>query len=51
MSCPDHTSPKLVKRCREFETCGHVPPAMIAGIWHRLGIAESINTPENRRPA
>ncbi|HVL14064.1 MAG TPA: hypothetical protein VM529_15955 [Gemmata sp.] len=43
--------PKLVGRCREFERQLGVP-----GDWHGLydewqtrGIAESINTPENRK--
>ena len=37
--------PKLVERCRQFgETLG---PGW-GNLWHRLGIEESINLPENR---
>jgi hypothetical protein len=42
--------PKLVERCREFEQTPFM--VNIAGklwaAWRRLGIAESINTPDNR---
>ncbi len=43
--------PKLVERCREFrdkaENGMGLSPAS-AHLWHRLGIAESIHTPEGR---
>ena len=39
--------PKLVERCREFSAgWDENDPAAI--LWHRLGIAESINVPANR---
>lgn len=38
--------PKLVDRCRRFETTHD--SNSVAQKWHRLGIAEAINTPENR---
>lgn len=43
--------PALVLRCRDFE--GKFPPTDLASAkdWHRLGIRESINLPENRPPA
>lgn len=39
--------PKLVERCREFERLVKVSDIM--AIWHRLGLAESINTPGERK--
>ncbi len=38
--------PKLVERCREFQAT--LGPLLNGTIWCRLGIAESINTPERR---
>ena len=40
--------PKLVDRCRQF--AGRLPVAASApaGLWQRLGIAESINVPAER---
>lgn len=44
--------PKLVERCRNFETDSLLPLLAVSGeigkLWHRLGIAESINLPEKR---
>ncbi len=40
-------SPKLVERCREFAATA--TGSNLLSCWHRLGIAESINTPENRK--
>lgn len=48
--------PKLVERCRPYErglfgTGGRqliVEPDILKSEWHRLGIAESINKPEDR---
>jgi len=42
--------PKLVGRCRQYE-CIPVPfnvQPLLASEWQRLGIAESINKPEDR---
>lgn len=45
-NCKDE-APMLVKRCRKF--MAHIShDKELPGIWHRLGIAESINLPENR---
>lgn len=41
-------TPKLVERCREFEQQLNVVTTS-ARNWRTLGIAESINTPENRK--
>lgn len=45
-------SPKLVERCRKFETDPLMPLPAISGeigkLWTRLGIAESIHKPEDR---
>lgn len=46
--------PKLVERCREFERA-HIAEIdestlWVEREWKRLGIAESINKPEDRRP-
>ncbi len=44
--------PKLVERCREFEMnhlAEHTISAKDFRAWTGLGIAESINTPENRK--
>lgn len=49
-------TPALVTRCREFEKeihefhdlSGHTRYEITKNQWHRLGIAESINTPDNR---
>ncbi len=38
--------PKLVERCREFTQHAVEPETMT--LWLRLGIAESIHTPEER---
>lgn len=49
------TVPALVERCREFAgnaiTAAKVDrhEEWVLRQWHRLGIAESISTPENRR--
>lgn len=47
----DDNRPKLVDRCREFE--GDAPTmfgdAWTGAHWDRLGIAESINRPEDRK--
>lgn len=48
--------PKLVERCREFiaevgddkKHCRGFFPIDVKQHWHRLGIAESINKPEDR---
>ena len=40
--------PKLVERCREFERRIGIRP-VVEGLWHSLGIRESINRPEERR--
>ena len=43
--------PKLVERCREFGKRFFEPvcdPAQDRADWHTLGIAESINRPEDR---
>ena len=44
--------PALVMRAREFETHPLLPLLAVKGeigkLWLRLGIAESINTPDNR---
>jgi hypothetical protein len=41
-------APKLVERCREFEQRLTLVTAGDGRPWHTLGIAEAINTPENR---
>jgi Zn-finger nucleic acid-binding protein len=44
--------PKLVERCRQFEKSfppGNPPTVSYSDWWKRLGIAESINRPEDRR--
>lgn len=43
-------APMLVKRCRDFQTAvvGKLNVAGISDPWKIIGIAESINTPENR---
>lgn len=51
--------PKLVERCRAFEgsirgnhTISHSADELVSGlriVWIRIGIAESIDTPENRK--
>lgn len=38
--------PKLVQRCRRFAREPMTPEQ--AAAWHRIGLTESINTPENR---
>jgi len=40
--------PKLVERCRRFEDERIPLTGTLAEEWFRLGIAESINKPENR---
>lgn len=41
--------PKLVGRCREFEKIALSSRGVEENdVWHRLGIPESINLPENR---
>ncbi len=40
--------PKLVERCREFYPHWVMLSDPAANAWRRLGIAESINTPEGR---
>ena len=44
--------PKLVERCRELYA-GHAgclnPDPYFVSAWHRTGIAESINRPEDRK--
>jgi hypothetical protein len=46
--------PKLVERCRAFAADPLLPLLAVSGevgkLWHRLGIAESLNIPENRSP-
>jgi len=45
--------PALVERCRKFEKnhlAEHTVSAKDFRAWTGLGIAESINTPDNRRP-
>ncbi len=49
--CDTTEAPKLVERCREFRDKaenGMGLSSASAHLWHRLGIAESINTPEKR---
>lgn len=45
--------PKLVERCRQFESNKLLPLLAVCcevgKLWHRLGIAESINLPEARK--
>jgi hypothetical protein len=51
MGPPEYYVPKLVERIRRFRDLaenGHGLSAASANLWHRLGIAESINTPEKR---
>lgn len=47
-------TPALVERCREFEKTttrvGSVDEDQLSYQWNHLGIAESINPPENRPP-
>jgi hypothetical protein len=44
--------PKLVERCRAFAADALLPLLAVQGevgkLWHRLGIMESINKPEDR---
>ena len=40
--------PKLVERCRAFEDEGWPKNGACTRAWNRLGLAESINLPENR---
>lgn len=40
--------PALVARCRQLPDAMRFMPLAFEEAWHRLGIAESINTPENR---
>jgi len=46
--------PKLVPRCRAFASDPLLPLLAVSGevgkLWHRLGIAESINPPDRRTP-
>lgn len=44
----EDTVPKLVTRCRAFAEGLDTPGASGRAVWHRLGIDESINRPENR---
>jgi hypothetical protein len=44
------TVPKLVGRCRHFEN-SLLPGTAMADVWRILGIEESINLPDNRRPS
>lgn len=42
-------TPKLVERCRRFEeVCNTKGAECLHPFWHRLGIDESIHTPERR---
>lgn len=41
--------PKLVERCRLFAKCDFMK-CSVEQMWHRLGIAESIRPPEERKP-
>lgn len=44
--------PKLVERCREFEKTlplEGMPSTLTRETWHRLGIAEAIRRPEDRK--
>ncbi len=45
-AAPDDSVPKLVERCREFEDLWL--PLSPDG-WKRLGIAEAIHTPDERK--
>lgn len=44
---PEPEAPALVQRCRDFAKAREAT-LCIEGDWTRLGISESINTPENR---
>ncbi len=43
----EHSPPKLVERCREYEKMLRYVPERLPH-WKAVGIAEAINTPENR---
>lgn len=43
--------PALVERCREFQVLSIEGYTEKSLAWHRLGIAEAIHKPEDRRPA
>ncbi len=45
-SHPASFVPKLVERCRDFKAEGL--PREQSGRWYKIGIAESIHTPEKR---
>ncbi len=48
-SRPDIYVPKLVERCRGIsKELPHCTGEQLRLLWHRYGIAESINTPEGR---
>jgi len=44
----DQAVPNLVERCRKYEAELDTPMGRTRANWYRLGIRESINTPENR---
>lgn len=47
MASQDGVAPSLVKCCRTFEKTMASSYSLLK-LWKRLGIAEAINTPENR---